>query len=72
MRNAVAAAAAAAVAAAVAAAAAAEVAAEAEVAAANALRGSFADDDATLPVCWKTKPKSHELGLVRWLVNKFV
>lgn len=53
MRNAVAAAAAAAAAA---------VAAEVVevVVVANVLRGSFADDDATLPVCWKTKPV-HEL-----------
>lgn len=60
MRNAVAAVAAAAAAAATLVAEAVE--AAAAVAVANALTGSFVDDDATLPVCWKTKPKSHELG----------
>lgn len=63
MRNAVAAVAAAAAAAATLVAEAVEEAAAAvAVAVANALTGSFVDDDATLPVCWKTKPKSHELG----------
>ena len=62
MRNAVAAVAAAAAAAAAEAATLVAEAAAVAVAVANALTGSFVDDDATLPVCWKTKPKSHELG----------